>query len=271
MAKPTRLSYVGACMTQGWHLELRKRDGSDPSLLRVPFRCRSWRHAGDCREWCGACDFVRCQKAILENPFWTYMVFTYPKREWPLVSQLFRFGVVSWARMRKRIQREFGSFKYIQTWEVHKSGYPHVNVVVSNQALHAAAEATPTIIKQEWLEPALVECGFGKISHLEPMKDGTRMAGYLVKMAKELTGATVKNQIPVNAPKGFRRLRASKGLLEPRHRPGEYTGRIVPCPLTALQADGEIVNADVPPWLQERLEREVNSCLVQAPLPFSSK
>src|SRR5262245_30225082 len=133
MVRPTGLTYVGACQKGAWHLELRLKNAGDDSRVRFPFRCRSWRHEGECREWCGRCDFVRVVEAMNSLNHWTSFVFTYPKREWPLVSQLFRFGYVSWSRMRKRFVKEWGPIKYIQSWEVHKSGYPHVNVVISNQ------------------------------------------------------------------------------------------------------------------------------------------
>jgi hypothetical protein len=73
----------------------------------------------------------------------------------------------------------------------------------------------------------IVRSHFGKISYCEAMKDGTRMAGYLTKLAKELTGAGVKHQVPVNAPRHFRRIRASIGLLPPRYKDPEITGRLI--------------------------------------------
>lgn len=263
MGTPTVLSYVGACEQQKWHLQLWRRDGSDPTRLHIPFRCRSWRHAGECRQWCGKCDFVRCLAAIEANEHWTNLVLTYPHRDWPRVGQLFRFGLVSWARFRKRIVREFGPMKYIQTWEVHRSGYPHVNVVVSNEWFHWRARVENVAFIREWLRPAVKECGFGKELFVTPVYNAAGMAGYLTKLARELTGASVKNQVPVNAPRHFRRLRASKGLLPKRFKTTEFTGRIIPTPLPKSPPSGEMVNADIPAWLKERLAREEIECLQQ--------
>jgi hypothetical protein len=65
------------------------------------------------------------------------------------------------------------------------------------------------------------------------------MAGYLVKLTRELTGAGPKNQIPVNAPRHFRRLRASKGLLPPRKKNDHVTGALVKIPIDELEIDDD--------------------------------
>lgn len=235
MLNPYRLSYVGACERGAWHLEMWKRDGSDPSRVHIPFRCRSWRHEGECREWCGACDFMRCQEALTTRPHWTSVVLTYPHREWPRVRELFRFGVVSWSRLRKRIVREYGTLEYIQTWEQHKSGHPHVNVAISNTKLFLDACRNRKEVITGWFRENAMACGFGKEMWVTPVYDAKGMAGYMTKLARELTGATMKNQIPVLAPRHFRRLRSSRGTLPPRHKRKEYTGRIIKSPLPELQ------------------------------------
>jgi len=235
MPDPYRLSYVGACERGAWHLELWKRDGSDPARLHVPFRCRSWRHAGECREWCGSCDFIRCQEALTTRPHWTCVVLTYPHREWPQMRALYRFGVVSWARLRKRMVREFGKLEYIQTWEQHKSGYPHVNVAISNTPFFLEACKDRKAIVRRWLLQAATECGFGKEMHVTPVYYAKGMAAYMTKLAKELTGASVKDQTPVMAPRNFRRLRSSRGTLPPRFRKETFTGKLVKTPLPELQ------------------------------------
>jgi hypothetical protein len=72
------------------------------------------------------------------------------------------------------------------------------------------------------------------------MRDQDAMCGYLVKTAKELIGAAGKNQIPINAPRHFRRLRASRGLLPPVHRNPDITGMMVFAELPSPSSFGEI-------------------------------
>lgn len=216
---------IEACTNAEWSLATwKKADGEDPRVS--PFRCRSWRHEGDCRAECGACDFARISQAMSEHDHWTYIVLTYPANDWPDKTALFRFGVVSWSRLRKRLIREYGDILYIQTWEIHASGYPHVNVCVSSEAIQNAAAGEHDKEYPKFLSSIARECGFGWKCYAEPMKDRERMAGYMTKLALELTGAARKNQIPVNAPRHFRRIRASRGLLPPRFKNDDYTGQL---------------------------------------------
>lgn len=236
---------MDACQNDEWSIVTwRKGEGESPKAQ--PFRCRSWRHEGACRDLCGACDFARVAQALSEHSHWTYLVLTYPAREWPNKAELFRFGVTHWARLRKRYIREFGPMLYIQTWEVHKSGYPHVNVVVSNEELHVRATADHLRLRKDFLDPASHAVGFGFTKWCEPLRNSQAMAGYITKLGLELTGAHHKNQVPVNAPKHFRRIRASKGLLPKRFKDDTITGQLFKLSYDAImrQMDGPNVEPD---------------------------
>lgn len=242
--------YVDACRRELWHLQLWKKTESRATAKRVPFRCRSWRHEGPCREWCGACDFLRCKQAIESRTHWSFLTLTFEHRKWSKsrLDLLFREGYHAWNRVRRRLVDESGHIKYIQTWEIHRSEYPHAHVVISNENVfrHACAvQAWKRAYmigtqpwKLNWLEPMLQECGFGTACDLKPVHEGVGMAGYLAKMAKELTGAGYKSQIPVNAPRHFRRLRASKGLLPKRYKDKDLTGTMVKVPIDEFDLDG---------------------------------
>jgi hypothetical protein len=81
-------------------------------------------------------------------------------------------------------------------------------------------------------------CGFGWQCYADILSgQAGGLAGYLAKKAQELVGASTKpgDQIPYDAPRHFRRLRASRGCLPPVAK-GEYTGQLVFGPLP-----GEIV------------------------------
>lgn len=216
---------ISACKAGTWSILTWKKDGTG-TITATPFRCKSWRHSGECRAWCGACDFARISTAIAQHDGWVYINLTYPHHDWPRVAELFRFGVVSWSRLRKRLTREYGPIKYIQTWEIHKSGYPHLNVLVCNRVLFDRVHHDAAREKRTVLVPGAVACGFGKECWLESMRDRSRMAGYLTKLALELTGADIKDQVPVNAPPHFRRIRASRGLLPKRIKDDTITGTL---------------------------------------------
>lgn len=221
---------VQACQSEAWTLATwGKVDGEDPRIQ--PFKCRSWRCVGECREICGACDFARISQALSEHADWTYCVLTYPKGDYPDLDRLFRAGKDHWSILRKRLVREYGKILYIQTWEIHKSGYPHVNVTISNPGVYAAASACKKKDRPPWLLRHAVESGFGKQCYGKPIRSKYWMAEYMMKLSLELNGHSQKDQTPVNAPRHFRRLRASRGLLPKRLKNDKLTGRVYKCPV----------------------------------------
>lgn len=136
-----------------------------------------------------------------------------------------------WASFRKRLVRAWGKTAYVQTWERHQKGGAHVNVIVGNAEIHKRCrDGGWREFRKRWAIPNAVECGFGPVLWVEPVRSVSEMAGYLVKLARELTGADLKNQIPTDAPAHFRRIRASRGLLPKPIKSGLYTGRMIFCP-----------------------------------------
>lgn len=234
--EPPALKSIQACHAGDWSIVTWRKDG-DGEMAARPFVCKSWRHEGDCRKACGECDLARVCQAIRENLHWTYLVITYPHRSWKDPTQLFRWGVVHWSRMRKRLVEKFGKMKYIQTWEVHKSGWPHVNVIISNQNLHFMAVNDRSFLKREVIDPMGIACGFGFTKWLKPVYDEGGIAFYLTKLGLELTGAGHKDQVPINAPPHFRRLRASRGLLPKRVKDENITGKLFKAAIDDVQKE----------------------------------
>lgn len=225
MAAPSMLKSVDACECGRWHLQVwSKLDPTQHS--RIAYKCRSWRHPGPCRLWRGAQDFIRVRDAVKKRGDWVYCVLTYAQRDWASPGALFKAGIRHWSALRKRLCRRYGKLAYIQTWEAHKSGWPHVNVLIGNPDFHAESLSDWRRVRKRVLIPAAVACGFGPIAWLECMRDSTSIAGYLTKLARELTGSTVKNQVPIEAPPHFRRLRASQGLLPRPLKDDAITGRM---------------------------------------------
>ena len=230
------MDYIDACTHGSWSIETYSAEDGTEKKVRA-FKCHSWRHEGPCREWCADCDFARVNAALASRQWWTYSVLTYPARKWPNVTELFRFGVIHWSRLRKRLTRKFGKVEYIQTWEVHKSGYPHINVAISNESLYLLAERDFMGTKSKILDPMAQEVGFGFWRWFEPMRKQEGLAGYLVKKAAEITGAHGKDQLPINAPRHFRRLRSSQKLLPKRFKNPTISGRLHQCPAEIVSRD----------------------------------
>lgn len=225
---------VEACESGAWHLHLWHPGDPGKTQMRVPFRCRSWRHAGPCREWKGAQDFVRVAEALTTLEHWSYLVLTFKQRDWPREWDQARAGVVCWSKLRKRAIREFGPLQYVQTWERHARRGFHVNLAVSSKAIFDVCCQLSKATAWQWLRSNAEACGFGYVCYAEPLRaDSAALAGYLTKLSRELTGAGPKNQVPTQAPPHFRRLRASRSLL-PRVHKSDYTGRLYQCPVGSM-------------------------------------
>lgn len=204
--------------------------GSPYDRKMVPFRCRSWRHPGDCRQWKGAQDFVRCRDAILSRGSeWIYVVLTLPHRQFTSEWEAYRAGCRFWQMLNQRLTRAYGRIEYLQTWEKHQSGFPHVNIVIRNDFVWRLCRGDGGQSWRQKLTSMAVAVGFGFRVWVEPLRPGRgeTLAGYLTKLSRELTGAGIKDQIPVNAPPHFRRLRASRGLLSKTYRREGWTGKLV--------------------------------------------
>jgi hypothetical protein len=157
-----------------------------------------------------------------------------------------------WRSFAQAFRRKWGEFGYVSTVESHRSGWPHLNVVVVSPAF--AGEVRATAVELDgWTRKAagretarrvlgsmLERTGFGRIafceSALQLKDDGEdRLAAYISKLAGEtgqawdgegrglvdsiegqMVGEIAKlSQVPHRAPEGFRRLRSSKGFLPP--------------------------------------------------------
>jgi hypothetical protein len=237
------MRYCEACERQQWHIEVWKI--SDPSKrMLIPFHCRSWRHEGECRLWKGAQDFVRCRDAMAEHDSWNHVCLTFAQAGKKLEDSVFRGGLSCWAKLRKRLTREYGKILYIQTWEVHRSGWPHVHLALSNKLIHSSYNEHPKTTFNNLMQDHAVESGFGKQGWCEPLRDKTAMAGYLGKLCRELTGRGKAYQIPIQAPKNFRRLRSSRALLPPCLKDPDLTGILRKYPLPEM-IPGSLVNTGI--------------------------
>lgn len=244
---------VRACRENQWHMQLWKKD-SPAEKVRAPFRCKSWR-CQTCRRGVAASDFARISAALGSVPLGeiVFAVFTLNQSKDAAEGLNKRTAYERLERrmqsLRQRLQRQFGErIRYVSTVEQHKSGWPHVNVIFHAPALAKAIEAEPQRadgLAPGWLRKAATSCGLGHMATAQaPRGSSAALAGYIVKLAHQDglsvgTGEVVKlSQLPVTAPKGFRRLRASRGFLSKRMKQEGFSGALVREPLeVGLAAD----------------------------------
>ena len=226
--------YIEKCEVQAWHLETWPKNGDGEHQCH-PYRCGSWRHAGDCRLHKAQQDYSRIRDAIASRTHWLHVVLTYPTWTSEDVKALYRQGLHDWAKLRKRTKTRYGEYKYIQVWERTRKGYPHCHMAVSCERLFSECGSDPIRNFHNQLRDAAVECGFGKIGWCERIDSPEIMSKYLSKLCEEISGNGKDYQTPTNAPKNFRRLRASVRLLPPIRKNPDMTGV-----LRLYALDGEV-------------------------------
>jgi hypothetical protein len=261
------LKSVIACERQSWTLlswqEGARLDSETGELTceglqeptKRPFLCGSWK-CRRCALWRGAVDWARCRAAVESRPWWLYCVLTFDPSSWRERWDAYQEAGRLWNNhlreaLRSRLRR--APVAYLQTWEAHKSRWPHVNMILSGDELRADVERSGPLKTREvvgaggsvrratwppawrrWFRGAAERAGFGRIAWVEIIDHANpdAMAGYLCKLARELTGApggSKGEQSPTDAPPGFRRIRASRGLLPPGPETGAegWTGALV--------------------------------------------
>lgn len=241
---------VAACERGEWFLHgFPVVDGvpcttGDP--LIYPFRCKSWR-CRRCSRGVGIYDAERIAKGLAQRESWWYLTLTFDPKEWGSKWDAYRASSACWSKgLRRWIQRRFvgedgeaPELAYVQTWEKTKNGWPHVNLIfhqlaVDDAALELGIETREVQIKHDpertrsaTFSPALRQefkraarrAGFGEVAWMEQVSSPEKLAWYVAKTAMELAFGQEKNQTPDNSPPGFRRIRPSQGLLEPREAP----------------------------------------------------
>lgn len=220
------------------------------------FRCRSWR-CPRCRRAVAFQDYARIACGIGSRALWVYLVLTMPAeaRELPLWQRYVEAKRRWRGAFRKGLVRRWGKSVYVQTWEAHRDGTPHLNLCLSGEAAErmiAGGKHGRVLNARGELRDLAVRSGFGPVLWVEPAwtpQPGSErpldgLASYLVKcwhslggsgplrargkLAAELARAEAKagDQTPIDAPRRFRRFSASPGLLPARIRGGKVTGAV---------------------------------------------
>lgn len=235
----------------------------------APARCGSWRCAA-CRPWRAFQDFDRLRQALEPAPehHVVFMVLTFAQREWSDPWAAYRAVSRQWRVLARRLERAGAGFRgatprgtcwrWAMVVEQHRSGWPHANVLAWAPGLAAdvaanVAQAEAEGHRDRWailvrgtLREAVLSAGFGPQSTADILRERKgglpAAAGYVLKTAKRdadarerlAAEASKREQAPVNAPKGLRRLRSGKGFLPPAPTSPHTTGAMLaPCSQTA--------------------------------------
>jgi hypothetical protein len=248
-SRPYRPYSVRACEEELWTLAMVNTTTGETALQ--PFRCRSWR-CKRCAPYVNRLEHDRIEEGMenADTDALAFLTLTFDRKRYTKPRDAWYGATACWKKLRDRLAYHYGTrgrggkrarVRYVSVFEQHQNGWPHVHALVEcRELLEDMTELGFYEREQDgkerkiyrWtrkvLRPMLLDSGFGPIAHTEPPDSIGGMAGYLVKLAAELTGSHSKqDQTPVRAPKGFRRLRATPGFLPSRKREATWTGRLV--------------------------------------------
>lgn len=251
---PKHVRHCYECGARDWWIYT-WRKGTVGKASRSPYRCNSWRCPG-CRRHEASVTFARIMEAFTaveaRAEDCVFVVLTldregyYSGERWRSAADAYRaLSAMSrailkrWRRWLERTGRaSFGS-RWVATVEAHRTGWPHVNLVIHSPdlAAHLRAQKRGTtgrdaVLLEGELLSAAVGTGWGVESTAEVCRGKTEsLADYVTKLsfeAHETTGELAKlTQLPMAAPPRFRRLRSGKGFLPPRRKNPDVTGTLV--------------------------------------------
>lgn len=237
-------------------------DPANPNKkTRIPYYCNSWR-CPYCQYHESHVLFTRVQEAfeLFDPKDVVFLVLTLDPREHrrgkTQLGEVYREFTERAEKYVKRLRRWMARLglapfenEWVSTIEAHKSGIPHINFMIHSPDLAALLRADfdarravgegskeAALLRGEMLRHA-VECGFGWRSTAEALRLGpnerggiAKLAGYITKLAGKAHathGELAKlSQVPLMAPKNFRRLRSGRRFL-PARRGSDMTGALV--------------------------------------------
>lgn len=225
----------GACEERAWSIVTWRRDAPEAQTWFC-YRCRSWRHAGECARWVSQRDFARIREALrpLHVANLLLVVLTLdPKRAPESLEAQYRVLQPMWQRLQRDLSRGtssvpgVGEFQYVTTVEMHRSGRPHMNVIIHSRELaQHLRERPPTEGDRKakrgpkWFRDMAAHAGWGGLAFIGHAKSKDDVASYVTKMEKGEVGSptlegevTKTSQLPIMAPRRMRRVRCSKGFL----------------------------------------------------------
>jgi hypothetical protein len=238
----------------------------NPSMVtRRPYTCNSWRCPYGCATHQSHVLFARLEQAFDGVPLEeiVFLVLTFPGiehgRRGKSLQELYRQISTAQRKLQKRwrrlLERDGGEdFKsrWVAVVEQHASGVPHLNVLIHSRSLANEVIASKRallmtgaskklrehlMITGRWLDHVM-DSGFGEHSSWD-IAEHDRAAGhsrqkvfsYLAAVAKRADRThrelAKKSQLPLVAPKGFRRVRSGRHFLPPKNKNPNVSGTIV--------------------------------------------
>ncbi len=226
---------------------LRHPVGAPEKAQKSAYKCRSWR-CPVCRRWVSARDYERLAAVLLKEDHRSVVMLTLtvdrygtftgrPEVSPEEVQKDLARRFLNLKRMLNRwlVRRGFPPIgnKWVRVIEAHRSGWPHLHVVVVSEGLaeylradYAKRQANGVtelhdLIKVDGELAKMVEAvGFGRISAGEVARNVGALCNYAAKLSGEFDSSMRElaklTQRPLNAKKRLRTFQAGRRFVEPR-------------------------------------------------------
>lgn len=232
-----------ACAHKDWSLVVWNKLSPEKRRFFC-FKCRNWRHAGECSKFVTQRDYARLREALKRYHLadLCFLVLTYdPKRAPESLEAQYRELQPRWQALERLLKRGWagfpgiGKFEYATYVEGHRDGRPHINVIIVSRELATYLRENPPTESDlnplsnhkgnrapKWFRDMAAHAGFGPLCSLRHARTKDSVASYVTKFDTKaiahptLEGEVAKlSQLPIMAPQGFRRTRSSYRFLPP--------------------------------------------------------
>jgi hypothetical protein len=255
---PRHCHHCHSLGARDWWIWVWPENSACQTKMRVPYKCASWR-CPDCAVHEAHVCWTRMRDAFqpLDPSGMVFMVLTLDRcgtysgeKRWKNAQAAYReLGKLQtelmWRlrRWQKRNGWDVLQNQWVSTVEMHKSGWPHMNLVLWSPQLadwlrteraakldDGLTEIEANLVSRE-LADIVTDAGWGLRSTAECARTPDAALGYICKVSgkvDETIGELAKlTQLPNAAPFRFRRLRSGRGFLPPRNSNPQLTGTLV--------------------------------------------
>jgi len=209
--------YIRKCIRNGYSFKVTNKVTG--AVKFVVAGCNSWR-CPLCNRKVGAKDYMRLLAAFkardINNAVALTITLNQGKEQTKGINAQKSYNVLTnkIKALIKSLRKQYGNIEYVYCVESHESGWGHANLTAFNKEMAYDARLDGDMISPPWLQNHIKKTKLGTVySKIVYSYEG--LAGYTIKTAygDSLTGQISEmnktSQLPIKAPKGFRRIKTS--------------------------------------------------------------
>jgi len=209
--------YIRKCIRNGYSFKV--TDKVTGKVKFVVAGCGSWR-CPLCNRKAGAKDYMRLLSAFkardINNAVALTVTLNQSNEQKRRITAKKSYDVLTdkIKALIKSLRKQYGNIEYVYCVESHQSGWGHANLTAFNKEMADDARLSGDMISPPWLKNHIKKTKLGAVySKIVYSYEG--LAGYTIKTAygDSLTGQISEmnktSQLPIKAPKGFRRIKTS--------------------------------------------------------------